>query len=157
MDRFYDGYEEWREEMASSDDYVEQRKANYVPEEMRHEQALEFIERESYQGGAFAMLMRVAMKRASEGRLVNTEFEVKSIKRNLEENMGYTAKEVKAMFKGATSSQMAAISREMIIREPALADYIRIRKCQMSKFYPELQYLEGSAAIDTESGGDFVA
>jgi len=157
MDRFNDGYEEWREEMASSDDYEEQRKANYVPEEMRHEQALEFIERESYQGGAFNMLMRVAMKRASEGKLVNPDFEARSIKRNLVENLGYSSKEVKAMFKGGTSSQMAAIAREMILMEPVLAVYIRIRKCNMSKFYPQLRHLEGSAAINTEEGGDFAA
>lgn len=157
MNRFDDGYEEWREEMASSEEYEEQRKANYVPEELRHEQALAFIERENCPGGAFNMLMRVAMKRAKEGKLVNPEFEAKTIKRNLVENLGYDAREVKAMFKGCTSSQMSAISREMILMEPMLADYIRIRKCPMSKFYPELQYLEGSAAINTEEGGDFAA
>ena len=157
MDRFDDGYEEWREEKAYDPDWEEQRKANYVPEEMRHAQALEFIERESYNGGAFNMIMRVAMKRASEGKLVNPEFEAKSIKRNLIENLGYSAKEVKAMFKGGTSSQMSAIAREMILMEPMLADYIRIRKCSMSRFYPQLQHLEGSAAINTEEGGDFAA
>ena len=46
MDRFEDGLEEWREEKASDPDRTEQRKANYVPPRVRHEQALAFIERE---------------------------------------------------------------------------------------------------------------
>lgn len=152
MNRFDDGIEEWREEMAESDDWTEQRKANYTPPEMIYEQGLEFVQREY--NGVYEMLKRRAYKRIEAHEIFETDYEVKDLKREVA-SLGYTQKEVKAMFKG--SGRASVISRELILEIPELAKYCRIRKCSISSYYPTLQDLEGSAAINTEEGGDFAA
>jgi hypothetical protein len=156
MDRFDDGIEEWREGKASDPDHREQRKANYTPPEMRHEKALEFIERESKQGGGFSKLIAQALWRIRNGEHFDTDYEIKNIKYVMVRRGECTAKEAKEMFKGATAST-ATVTRELILRIPELAEYARIRACDISQFYPQLKYLEKSAAINVEDGGDFAA
>ena len=154
MDRFDDGIEEWREEMANSDSWQEQRKANYVPPAVRRDQALEFIERE-YKG-IYEMLKRRAWKCINERKIFDLDYEIKDLKRQIN-GLGYDAREIKQMFKGSSNAQQSTIIREMLLEIPQLAQYTRIRSCSVSEFYPQLKHLEGSAAINTEEGGDFAA
>jgi len=158
--RFDDGINEWREEMANSDDWQEQRKANYTPPKMRHEKALEFVERESYQGGAFAKLMAQAEYRYENDEEFDPEHEARLIKRMMVRNGECNKTEAKKMFSGANAS-WATIRREIILRNPKLAQCIRIRRCPISEFYKgtliEELDLEKSAAINVEDGGDFAA
>lgn len=154
MDRFDDGLQEWREDKAAESDHREQRKANYIPPEMRHEKALEFIERESCQGGAFAKLMTQAEYRYENDEEFDPESEAKLIKRMMVRKGECDKSEAKKMFSGANAS-LATIRREIILRNPKLAQCTRIRHCDISQFYPQLEYLEKSAAINVEDGGDF--
>lgn len=156
MNRFDDGIEEWREDKALDSDYREQRKANYTPPEMRHEKALEFIERESCPGGAFDKLMKQARWRIENGEIFVITYEIQNIKYGMVRRGECDEQEAKAMFKGATAST-ATVTRELILRIPELADYTRIRQCDISEFYPQLKHLEKSAAINVEEGGDFAA
>ena len=157
MNRFDDGLDKWREEKAQDPDWTEQRKANYVPPEMRHEQALMFIERERHPGGGYDKLMNQARYRMEIDEFFDIDYEIKNIKRAMVRRGECDEQEAKAMFKYASSNQQGAIIREMIIEMPELASYTRIRNCSMSEFYPQLQHLEGSAAINTEEGGDYAA
>lgn len=116
-----------------------------------------FIERERHLGGAYDKLKSQARYRMSIDEFFDIDYEIKNIKRAMVRRGECDEKEAKAMFKYASSNQQGAIIREMILEMPELANYTRIRKCSMSKFYPQLQYLEGSAAINTEEGGDFAA
>ena len=152
--RFDDGIEEWREEMAESDDWREQRKANYVPPRLKYERALEFIERE--QSYVYGLLKRRAITCIRDQVIFDVDFEIKGLKRYMTDTLGYTQKEVKEMFKGAYG---AVVNRELILELPELADYTRIRKCGISDFYKDtlIEEIEKSHARDMERGGDFVA
>ena len=156
MNRFDDGLQEWREDKATEPDHREQRKANYIPPEMRHEKALEFIERESCQGGAFSKLINQAQWRIKNGEIFVIDYEIQNIKYGMVRRGECDAAEAKAMFKGAMAST-ATVTRELILRVPELAGYTRIRHCDISQFYPQLEYLEKGAAINVEDGGDFAA
>jgi len=155
MDRFEDGYEEWREEMSESDDWRDQRKANYVPMELRREKVLQFIERER-NGGGYDKLLKQARWRMQNDELFKIDYEIENIKRGIVRRGEGDASFAKDMFKYASSSY-ACLVREMILEMPELADYTRIRKCKASKFYPELEEYEHRLVIDQETGGDSAA
>ena len=151
MNRFDDGIEEWREEMAESDDWQEQRKANYVPVDLRHEQALEFMEREKDRA------VKKILERFEYCKMHNEIFllrdEIKIIKRAMIRRGECTPKEAKAMFKYATNNHHSAIIRELILINPEIANYTCITKCGMSKHYPQLKHLEEKHNKDLEEGG----
>ena len=155
-DRFDDGMEEWREEMAESDDWREQRKANYVPPELRHEKALEFIDRERHPDGGYAKLLRQAMWRIENDEIFVLDYEIQNIKYAMVRRGECDAAEAKAMFKYALSSG-ATVVREMLIDIPELAGHVRLRKCSVSDKYPQFKHLERALVIDQEQGGDFAA
>ena len=148
----------YREIQALSTDWKEQRKANKRSPEQIHEQGLEFVERENYDGGAYDLLVAKALDTAEENKLFDYVYEVKSIKRDLIENYGFTYKEVKNMFKFAECSG-SVIKREMILEHPELEQCMRLRKCGISQFYrgTRIEELEQSAALNVEEGGDFAA
>ena len=151
--------EEWREMKANDPDPKEQRKANARSARTIYEQGIEFVERESYDGGAYNLLVNKALDLADDEKLIDLDFEMKQIKKSLVEDDGYTWLEVKKMFKFASQS-LSVIKREMILAYPHLADYMRIRKSKkVSKFYKGtlIEEIEESAAINIEEGGDFAA
>jgi len=155
IDRLYDGIDEWRDEKAADADYTEQRKANFTPAWEKREKALMFIERE--RDGVYRKLKNQARYRMEIGELFDIDYEIKNIKRSMVRREECDEAEAKAMFKGASKSQQSTIIREMLLEMPELADYTRIRECSVSEFYPQLRFLEHSAAIDTEEGGDYAA
>ena len=156
MDRFDDGLEEWREEMADSEDWQEQRKANYVPPAMRREKTLQFIERESHEGGAYNKLIRQARWRIENDEIFVLTYEIQNIKYGMVRRGECSAKEAKGMFRYALSSS-ATLSRELLRDVPELEGHIRLRECSVSDYYPEFKHLEHPLVIDQEEGGDFAA
>ena len=155
MDRFDDGLDEWRDEMAESDEWQEQRKANYVPPAMRHEKTLQFIERER-NGGAYSKLIRQAKWRCENDEIFVLTYEIQNIKYVMVRRGECSAKEAKAMFRYALSSS-ATLARELLRDVPELEGHIRLRECSVSDYYPEFKHLEHPLVIDQEEGGDYAA
>lgn len=156
LTRFDDGIEEWRGEMACSDEWQEQKKANYVPSELRHEKALQFIERERHAGGAYDKLLRQARWRIDNGEIFVLTYEIQNIKYGMVRRGECDAAEAKAMFKYANSS-LATVVREMCIDMPELIEHVRLRRCSVSEKYPQFIQYERALVIDQETGGDFAA
>lgn len=156
MNRFDDGIEEWREEMAESDDWAEQRKANYVPSQIRHEKALQFIERERHEGGAYDKLLKQARWRIENGEIFVLDYEIQNIKYVMVRRGECDAQEAKSMFKYASSS-LATVVREMCIDIPELVNHVRLRNCSVSEKYPQFIEYEHALVINQEEGGDFAA
>ena len=155
-DRFDDGIEEWREDMAGSPDWREQRKANYVPPELRYEKALEFVERERHEGGAYAKLVRQARWRVENGEVFMLSYEIENIKYGMVRRGECDASEAKAMFKYAKSST-ATVTRELLKDVPELEGHVRLRECSISDKYSQFKHLEHPLIVDQETGGDFAA
>jgi len=155
-DRYDDGIDEWREEMADSGDWREQRKANYIPTELRHEKALQFVERERHEGGAYDKLLKQARWRMENGELFYLPYEIRNIKYGMVRRGECDEAGAKEAFKYANASP-ATVIREMIRDLPELAGYTRIRKCSVSEKYPDLKEYEHALVIDQETGGDFAA
>lgn len=155
-ERFEDGIDEWREEMAESDNWREQRKANYVPPELRHEKALQFIDRERHPGGAYDKLLMQARWRIENDEIFVLDYEIQNIKYGMVRRGECDASEAKKMFKYALSSG-ATVVREILIDVPELEGHVRLRKCSVSDKYPQFKHLEHALVIDQESGGDFAA
>lgn len=154
--RFDDGIEEWREEMSTSDNWREQRKANYVPPELRYEKALQFIERERHPGGAYDKLLNQARWRIDNGELFYLPYEIRNIKYGMVRRGECDEAGAKEAFKYANAS-LATVVREMILDLPELANYTRIRECGVSDKYPELKKYEHALVINQEKGGDEAA
>jgi len=142
--------------MAYEEEWRDERSLNYRDPEVRHMNALEFIEREKREGGAWWKLVRQARWRIDNDELFKLDYEIENIKRGLVRRGECDASEAKAMFKYASASY-ATIIRELILAIPELAGYTRIRRCSISQFYPQLEIYEHSAEIDVESGGDVAA
>lgn len=155
-DRFDDGIDEWREEMAESGDWHDQRKANYVPSELRHEKALEFVERERHPGGAYDKLLKQARWRMENGELFYLPYEIRNIKYGMVRRGECDEAGAKEAFKYACASS-ATVIREMLRDIPELAGYTRIRECSVSDKYPELKKYEHALVINQETGGDEAA
>lgn len=155
-DRFDDGVEEWREDMAESDDWREQRKANYVPPELRHEKALEFVERERRPGGAYDKLLKQARWRIENGELFYLPYEIRNIKYGMVRRGECDEAGAKEAFKYACSST-ATVIREMLRDLPELAGNTRIRECKISYLYPDLKKYEHKLVVNQETGGDEAA
>lgn len=151
----YDVSGEWREEKASDPSWREQRKANYVPMELRREKVLQFIEN-GRDGGGYDKLLRQARWRMDNDELFKIDYEVENIKRGIVRRGEGDASYAKAMFKNASASY-ACLVREMLLEMPELADYTRIRHCKASRFYPQLEKYEHELVVDQESGGDVTA
>ena len=155
-DRIDDGIEEWREDMADSEEWTEQRKANYVPHAIRREKALQFIDRERHIDGAYDKLLKQARWRIENGEIFVLDYEIQNIKYGMVRRGECTASEAKAMFKYAGSS-LATVVREMCIDIPELVWHVRLRNCSVSEFYPQFVKYERALVIDQENGGDFAA
>lgn len=139
-----------------NDDWRKQRAANFVDAEIRHEKALQFIEREEHEGGGFDRLKVIAWMFIENDEIMSVNYSIQDIKYNIVRYEGFTAKEAKAMFKYAMSSP-ATIARELLKRIPELEGHIRLRECPISDFYPEFKHLEHPLEVNQEVGGDVTA
>ena len=137
-------------------DWREQRKKNYVPVEMRHEKALQFVERERHEGGGYDRLMTMARIFIDNDEIMSVQYAIQDIKYNIVRYEGYSASEAKSMFKYAMSSP-ATIARELLKDVPELEGHIRLRECEISKYYPEYAHLEHPLVVNQEEGGDEAA